>query len=401
MLPFRTIGGGPDDGFLGDGLTDELIFNLSRFRDLAVLARSTTERIAQDGLDAAAMRAAYGVDFVLEGSVRRSGERLRVTVQVSSTESGAILATEQYNRQADVDALFDVQDQIAGLCAGRIASPHGPVARQAEEHLAAAPNTWGMFKLVAEFRRFYRSYDPALHASLREALPAALEDEPGASNGWAAYAVVLLEEHRYHVNERPGVDALSPALAAADRAVAADPRNAFAQVALAMCRLYALDIEGFDTAAARALELNPGNADVLSEIGHCYAFLGREDEAIALIDQAIELSPEHPGWYHFARTWRYIRLGHLDAALVEIRKVPVPGFYWYHAHLVWLHAALGDMAAAREEVDTLRQVFPDFEARIYNELVLFRANEDLVASALDHWAKAGLEVRRPDGPVGA
>lgn len=394
VLPFRNIGGTPADDFIGDGLTDELISNLSCFRDFLVLSRNTSEHIAADHLGPAEMREAFGIDFVIEGNVRRSSDRLRVTVQVASTASGAIVMTEQFNRDATVQALFDVQDQIATLCAGRVASPHGEVAREMGVRAAEqAPLTsWRMYRLVAEFRRFYRTYDPDLHAYLRTALPAALAEDPAAADGWAAYAVILLEEHRYHVNERPGLNALPLATDAAERAVAADPRNAFAHVALAMCRLFALDVAGFDAAAAQALTLNPNNADVLSEIGHCYAFLAREDEAIAMLDQAMALSPVHPGWYHFAKSWRYARLGLFEAALVEVQKGPMPGFYWYHAHLVWFYAALDRVEEARAEAAVLRDVFPEFEARAYEELTLWSANQDLVASALDAWGRAGLRV---------
>lgn len=390
VLPFRNIGSSRDDQFISDGLTDELLMNLSRFGELRVLARNTTEAIKVAGLDHAGMRARYGVEFAIEGSVRRAADRLRVTVQLTSTDTGAILVTEQFDRDATPASLFDVQDQIALLCAGRLAGPHGPIA--SVEHRTQPPGNWTMFQLVAQFRHFYRTYDPDLHARLRDAFPAALAETPEAADGWAAYAVILLEEHRYHVNERPGLDVLPQATQAAERAVAADPRHAFAHVALAMCRLFALDVPGFDAAADRALALNPGNSDVLSEVGHCYAFLAREDEAIALLDRAMEISPEHPGWYHFAKTWRYARLGMIEAALVEIQKVPTPGFYWYHAHLVWFHAALGDLAAARAEADILRQVYPGFEHSAAIELQMWRQNTDLVEAAVSNWHKVGLDI---------
>lgn len=400
VLPFRNIGGNPADDFIGDGLTDELISNLSCFRDLLVLSRNTSETIAAGPMGHGEMRDIYEVDFVVEGNVRRSTDRLRVTVQVASTDNGAIVMTEQLNRDATVAALFDVQDQIAMLCAGRVASPHGPLAAEMGQRAAAQARatSWRMYRLVAEFRRFYRTYDPELHAALRRDLPDALADDPQAADGWAAYSVILLEEHRYHVNERTGVDALPLATDAAQRAVAADPRHAFAHAALAMCRLFALDVGGFDAAAKTALELNPNNADVLSEIGHCYAFLAREDEAIALLDRAIELSPVHPGWYHFARSWRYARLEMFEAALVELQKVPMPGFYWFHAHLVWYFSALDRPEEARAEVDRLRAVFPDFEDRAYEELALWSCNQELVASALASWSNAGLCVRTDGVP---
>jgi TolB-like protein/tetratricopeptide (TPR) repeat protein len=401
VLPFRNTSRDPESEFICEGMTDEVIANLSRFSDIKVLSRFTSDAVHAARLDPAELRRKYGVDYVIEGGVRSTETRLRVSVQLTDMASGAVIVTEQFDKEAAVSSVYEAQDRIARICAGRLAGPHGPVASEAGDDASAGPphSSWTILRLVSEFRRFYRTYDPALHAHLRDALPEALGRHPKAADGWAALAVILLEEHRYHVNERAGVDALALSTRAAESAVAADQRNAFAQVALAMCRLFALDVEGFDMAASKALALNPGNSDVLSEIGHCYAFLGREDEAIALLDQAMDISPEHPGWYHFAKVWRYARLGMFDAALFEIQRVPMPGFYWYHAHLVWLHSALGDETAARAEADALREVFPDFEARVFEELTMWAANEDLVSSALAHWENAGLQIIGYAGPA--
>ncbi|WP_299648770.1 winged helix-turn-helix domain-containing tetratricopeptide repeat protein [uncultured Tateyamaria sp.] len=397
VLPFRNTSRAPDVEYVCDGLTDEIITSLSCFRGLSVLSRTTSDVIQAAKLDPTTIHSRYDVNFVVEGSVRMTPERIRVSVQLMSTENGTVVVTEQFDRDATVASVFDVQDQIAQMCAGRLAGPHGPVAQATAEtaHRQDQHSSWQMFRLVADFRRFYRTYDPVLHAELRAAFPSALERDPQSASGWAAYAVLLLEEHRYHVNERAGVDALSLATSAAEHAVQADNRNAFAQVALAMCRLFAMDVPGFDAAADKALQLNPGNSDVLSEIGHCYAFLGREDDAIRLLDRAMEISPEHPGWYHFAKTWRYARLDMFEAALVEVQKVPMPGFYWYHAHLIWLHSALGHHDRAAAEVVALRAVFPEFEHRVHEELGMWDANADLAASALAHWRAAGLVISEP------
>ncbi|MDW3223939.1 MAG: winged helix-turn-helix domain-containing protein [Paracoccaceae bacterium] len=394
VLPFRNTSRDPDAQFICEGLTDEIIASLSRFPDFRVLSRMTSDVIRTACLEPAEIGSRYGAGFVVEGSVRMTASRIRVSMQLISTDTGVIMVTEQFDREATISSLFDVQDQIAQMCAGRLAGPHGPVAhvtdQTAREYAQVA--SWQMFRLTAEFRRFYRTYDPELHAELRAAFPIALKTDPSAASGWAAYSVLLLEEHRYHVNERVGVDALGLATTAAENAVKADSRHAFAQVALAMCRLFASDVAGFDRAADRALELNPGNSDVLSEIGHCYAFLGREEEAIRLLDKAMTISPEHPGWYHFAKTWRYARLGMFEAALLEVQLVPMPGFYWYHAHLVWLHSALGQAEFAAAEVASLRNVFPGFESRVLDELTMWDANKDLVESALKHWRAAGMSI---------
>lgn len=393
VLPFRVLGGTPEDAFIADGLTEQTIINLSRFRDLFIFARRTTMQMAEDGTRPADLHREFGVDYVLEGSVRRASPRLRVTVQVSATTTGELLMTEQFDRDDSVEALIDIQDELAQLTAGRVASRYGAVA----DHIGRVSrsgdtSTWQMYRLLARFQDYYVGYDPLVHAGLRREFPKALEVDPEASQGWAAYATILLDEYRFYVNARPGVDALFLSHDAARRAVRADPQDAFAQMALALARFHRKDIAGFRDAAERALELNDGHADVLADIGHCFAFLGESDRAIALLDRAIALSPVHPGWYHFAHCWKLAAANQMEAALVELTRFPTPGFFWYHAHLAWLHAELGDLEAARDEAAIMLELYPSFEAKAHDELEL-TCYDNLKDRALEAWQAAGLNIK--------
>ncbi|WP_163025834.1 winged helix-turn-helix domain-containing tetratricopeptide repeat protein [Chachezhania antarctica] len=393
VLPFRVLGATPEDGFIADGLTEQTIVNLSRFRDLFVFSRRTTTQMAEDGARPGELRLDPGVDYLVEGSVRRASPRLRVTVQVSATASGELLLTEQFDRDDSIDGLIDIQDELARLIAGRVASRYGAVA----DHIGRVPraggtHSWDTYRLLTQFHDYYVGYDPEIHATLRDAFPRALEKDPQSSQGWSAYAMILLEEYRYYMNARPDVDALALAHDAARQAVRADPQDAFAQTALALCRFYRKDLPGFRDAAERALDLNDGHADVLAEIGHCFAFIGEEERAIALLDRAIAVSPVHPGWYHFAHCWRLANAGRFEDALVEINRFPMPGFFWYHAHAAWFEVELGHMSAAREEAAAMLALYPTFEERAHAELSV-DCYDTLRDRALAAWRKAGLTIR--------
>ncbi len=399
VLPFRMLGGDPGDSFIADGLTEQTIFNLSRFRELFVFSRRTSVQMAEDGARPADLHRDPGVDYLLEGSVRRASPRLRVTVQVSATATGEILVTEQFERDDSVSGLIDIQDELAALTAGRVASRYGAVADHiGQARSSGSTRTWEMYHLLARFHDYYVGYEPEMHAALREDLPKALEQDPGASQGWSAYAMILIEEHRFHMNAREGVDALALAHDAARSAVRADPQDAFAQMVLALTRYYRGDLAGFRDAAERALSLNDGHADVLAEIGHCFAFIGDEARAIALLDRAMAISPVHPGWYHFVHCWRLARAHQMEAALVEITRFPMPGFFWFHAHLAWFHTELGDLVAASKEVASMRALYPSFEDNAHVELDL-ACYDDLRDRALLAWEKAGLEIMPADRAV--
>ena len=107
----------------------------------------------------------------------------------------------------------------------------------------------------------------------------------------------------------------------------------------------------------------------------------------------MELSPVHPGWYHFAHSWRYYFDGQVRAALTELKKVPMPGFFWYHAHLAWYHADLGDDDLAKAEVGRMLEIYPQFAERVREEVDIWCMREELVEFAIRGWRKAGLVIQ--------
>ncbi|MEL6361564.1 MAG: winged helix-turn-helix domain-containing protein [Pseudomonadota bacterium] len=398
VLPFRSLSTQDGDQSIADGFSEEITSNLTRFRNLRVLSQLTGRHIQESRMDHMEVAQHYGVDFVLEGSLRRSPERLRVTIQVSDANSGEIALMEQFDRSAQPQDIFDLQTEIGLLTAGRVGSQHGDLGTRIRRRAASGQTqTWDVYTAVSKFYEFYKTYDPGLHLELRDTLPSLLQADHGSSDGWAAYAHILLEERRYHLNERPGVDPPQLALASAQRGVDCDPQSGFARMVLALCQFHTGDLASFRDSADRALKLNPGHADILAEIGHCHAFLGDFDRAIPLLDRAIDLSPIHPGWYHYAHAWRFALGDFWQAALLEIEKVPMKGFPGYHAHLAWFHAELGNLKEAEADRDELLSILPDFEKDMPDEIEFNCFNGPLVQKALDGWRKIGLSFNLPDG----
>lgn len=397
VLPFDNFSGNSDDQYFADGLTEEIIANLARFKDLFVFSRSTTAKLTRDGADIRQLRDEIGVDFVVEGSVRKAPTRVRVTVQLIDATSDGHILSEQFERPCTVEGIFEIQDEIALLIAGRIAHRYGPLGRYAARAgRTGQSKIWETYDWITKFYGYYGTGDPTKHSEVRDGLPSALEKDPNSSDGWAALSIILLDEYRFHMNERHVVPVLEHALDHAKKAVAIDPENAFAHQALAMVEFHRGEDVRFRMAAERALELNPGHSDVLADMGMCYAVLGDWERGIELANRAIELSPVHPGWYHIPGALYHFVSGDTEAAILELREAPMPGFYWHHALLACFFAETGETERAQREVGEVLASYPGFAEAAHDELKIWSIHATLAQQVLSGWRKAGLPI--PDSP---
>ena len=391
VLPFQNYSGNPEDQFFADGLTEETTANLARFKDLFVFARSSTARLVREGADVRQLHGELGVDLVLESSVRKSSDTVRITVQLIAAATEGHVFAEQFERPCTPDGIFEIQDEIARLIAGRVADRYGPIGRYAARASSTGRSKqWETYLWINRFYDNYSKHLPHLHLEVRDGLEAAMESDPDSSDAWAALAAVYLDEYRLHLNERSDFPALDRALEAALRSVACDPDNAMAYQFLAITYFHRREFADFEIAAQRALELNSGHADALADIGFCYAYAGQWDRGLGLIERALQLSPVHPGWYHMPPALRQLLDDDPEAALLEMKQSPMPGFFWYHALMACFFAWAGRNSEAADEVRQLEAVFPEFAANARSELRIWIDDDELIEMLLEGWRRAGL-----------
>jgi TolB-like protein len=356
VFPFANQSAEADDYF-SDGLTEDIVTNLSRFRDLRVIAAGSTLQFKGRSINVPEfcrqMRAAY----VVKGSVRRAAGRIRITVQLIDGVSCVQLWGDRYDR--DMGDIFDLQDELTRRIAATLGVKMQDVSL--ERAMAKGPLELDSYDCVLRARRYTSALSAEMHAEARDLLERAVELDPLSSDAHALLANVYLAEHRFEMNPRP--DPIGRALTHALCATQLDPRNAYARCWLAIVHFFRGENEKFETESQLALRLNPNDPETLADIGHYLAFMGEFERGVELSRRAQELNPLHPGWYYFS----FARLDYNRKAyggtIRCVEKIGLPHFYWTHLLDAAAKGQLGRPDAGKA-LSRVLEIKPNFSAHL-------------------------------------
>lgn len=388
VLPFKYRGTNDDVAALAEGLSEEIVTGLSRFSYLRVIARSSTLRYANETVDAQPVGKELGARYVMMGSLRQAGKKLRVAAQLVDTVSGAHLWAETYDRDFAPEDLFALQDDLVPRIVSTCADHFGVLARAISEAVRGKPlDELTPYEALMRGFGYHFRLNPAEHAQAREALERAVEQAPANADCWAMLSWIYSHEFAHDFNPRPG--SLDRALEAARKAVDLAPSNHLAQQVLAVALFFRGETASCLSAAERAMTLNP--FDGSNEAIFLITFLGDWERGCALIRRAMELNPHVPGWYRVMFSLDEYRKKNYQAAVEEAVKANVPDLFWTHWVLAAAYVQLGDVAAARKALDDLLAQKPDF-ARSGRQLMKKWFDPELVEHFMDGLRKAGLEV---------
>jgi TolB-like protein/class 3 adenylate cyclase/Flp pilus assembly protein TadD len=366
VLPFTNLSGDPEQEYFSDGLTDDIITALSRFRDLFVIARNSTFRYKGKSVDVRELNRDLGARYVVEGSVRRARARLRVTVQLLDAKDGTHLWADTYDRDLSAVDIFAVQDEITEQVVGAISGNYGVISRARFAKIKEKPtDNLDAYECVLRVGAYYRdNYVAPEHAKVRDCLERAVKSDPGYATAWASLASLYTDEHRFNHNPRP--DPLGRALDAAQRAIDADPTSQDAHNALAQAYFHRHELDPFLAETERALALNPNNADVLAQLGDKLQIVD-DPRGILLVRKAMKLDPFHPTWFNLPIAAHHFDKGEYEEALVAARKINIPGSFWPQIHLAAIYGELGRLSEARSAVEELLRIYPGFTTETYVE----------------------------------
>lgn len=389
VLPFANLSDDPDQEYFSEGVSADLITHLSRHRWLNVVARNTAFSFKNSGLGAAALGGKLGARYVVEGSLQKSANRVRVRVALIDAISGYQMWSERYDRE--LSDIFAVQDEITETIAARLEPEIGFAER--DRVVAARPENlqaWDCFHLgVHHFYRFTAESNQEAQKLLRQSQ--ALDQRFGDAWAWWAYAVVLGMVYW----DTPATQALlDEALAACEKALQLDPQNATFYALRARTLLARREYDRAIVENEKAIELNPTFAAAYCGLGDSLAYEGRYDEAIRCFERSIALSPNDPQLWAFYSYGALALLFTGDYARAETwteRALATPNCqFWALAHRAVALAYLGRTDEACQCITRLRQEVPGFSRAYAKERMFYLKRKEQIECYQEGLARAGV-----------
>ena len=359
VLPLNNMSGDAEQEFFADGITEDIITELSRFRDLFVISRNSSFKYKGQQVNVQKFAQELGVQYVLEGSVRKAGKRVRVTVQLIDAQTDTHVWAERYDR--DLEDIFAIQDEltssIVSILPGRVeAASRERASRKTTDSMAA-------YECVLAGKVLHHRSQRADNLKAQELLDRAIALDPSYAHAHAWKACVLGQCWVYgwfesrEATEREVVRELELALALDDND--SDVHRILAAVNLAQDKHEAAVYH-----QQRALDLNPNDDLIVVQQGELLLWSGKAEEGIPWIRKAMRLNPYHPErfWSHLARA--HFTLRQYDEAIVALKHVSTPDA-GQQALLAACHARRGDAAEARAVTARLLARSPEFTVASY------------------------------------
>jgi len=371
VLPFENLSADPSNIHLCDGVTSDIITNLSRFRDLLVIARHSAfffrDASAHDLRDVGRQ---LGVRYAMTGGLQRAENHLRINVQLIDTENGVILWSDRY--KGDLADIFAFQDDITGVIPSQLSIQIAAAERRRLQTLPPSDlRAYGLVlrgqDLTWQFRR-----DANLHA--RRLFEEAAQFDPNYGRSYAGMSRTFNLAWRYRWTDAPEA-ALDRSVELAVDATRRDGLDARGHSELGFACLYKRQHDASLAAYERAIDLNPNDADILAEMGDALTYADRADRAIDLLRRAMRLNPLYPDWYLWVLGDAYSCVGDYEAAIQTLKQMSDQSEA--HRLLASCHALLGQVGEAQLHAAQVKAIHPDFSIEHWRTVPPFRSQEPL------------------------
>jgi adenylate cyclase len=388
VLPFTNMSGDPDQEYFSDGISEDIITDLSKIAGLMVIARNSSFTYKGRSVDIRAVGRDLGVRSVLEGSVRRAGNRVRITAQLIDATTGGHLWAERFDR--DLSDLFAVQDDVTSRIVQALKVTLSP-AEKARLANAGTSNIDAHDSFLRARTLFMATLNsPTTFEKAINLLMKAIELDPNYSQAYAGLGFAYMYDYQNHWSPN-SERALNLAKENVDRAIEKDPDEPLARVIASFTATFEKDFVRAEVEANRALTLNPNSAEAYGCLGNIYVFSGQPLEAIQMFELAMRLDPAYTQQYLHLLGIANLLAGRYETAVAVLRQrvLLVPGTDFSRAILVSALGYLGDLEEARSVWHELKKINPRYSFQEHFVRLPFASQDDVrkIAAGI---AKAGI-----------
>ncbi|HET8727451.1 MAG TPA: adenylate/guanylate cyclase domain-containing protein [Alphaproteobacteria bacterium] len=358
ILPLANTAGSPHLEIFCDGLTDGVITNLSKFRDLFVIARQSSFAYKNKPVSPAQVVEELGVRYILDGSVLAVGDKLRLSLRLSDTTTGYNLWGAEYDRR--LEDLFQVQDEITRTIVGTLSVR----LEEAEKGRLRTtdPSDWRAYAYLLKGKEHFLENTRAAHAKAQTFFRKAIAADPGCAQAYGWLSRLYNHRCRYGWTGDP-TKALAKSLAFANKAIQLDPADAKGYCELGIVNLYMRNVQLAIVHLERAHRLNPNDADIISELADAYVYDRRPKDALDLLNLAFRLNPFPPDDYYWVMADAYYGLRDYEAVIRTGQRMLNPSEC--DRLVAASYAQLGRLEQARAHAAEVMRKHPNFRVSVW------------------------------------
>ena len=366
VLPFTNMSGDPEQEYFSDGITDTLITDLSKLSELFVIARHSVFTYKGKAITVAEVSRELGVRYVVEGSIQKAGDRVRINTQLIDATTGGHLWAERYDRE--LEDIFALQDEIVQKIVTTL-KLQLPLVEQGIQVRKSTDNLEAYDSYLRGLGYFSR-YTKETNIQARQMFEKAIELDPQYATAYMSLSYTYWTEWAIGWNQDP--QALERASELAQRAIALDDSLPAAHLLLGEVYLWKdRQHEQAITEGERAIALDPSFADAYVELAHILTYAGRPEEAIGLVQKARRLNPRYPFHYLWVLGRAYQLTGRYEEALPILKKVLTHSsdFLPAYGDLVVIYSELGREEEARAAAAAIMRIAPHSSQEFWRQMM--------------------------------